>query len=117
MAVDANGKPFPQTGSYTASGARTLRAGTPYLPANLKPMAAARLENAIYMSAGMRPWARDPVDYKIISDVAEGRGKIIDSEAQSSGYPAYAPTGRAFDPAEWNLADMAPRAGWVSLFR
>ena len=117
VAVDANGKPLPQTGSYTASGARILKTNTPYLPAGLKPIAAARLENAIYMSAGMRPWARDPVDYKIISDVDEGRGKIIDSEAQSSGYPAYAPTGRAFDPADWNLADMAPRAGWVSLFR
>jgi hypothetical protein len=115
VAVDANGKPLPQTGSYTASGARIVKADTPYLPANLKPIPSARLENAIYMSAGMRPWARDPVDFKIISDVAEGRGHIVDSEAQSSGYPAYAPTRRAFDAAEWNLADMSPKAGWDSL--
>jgi hypothetical protein len=108
---------MPQTGSYTASGARILKAETPYLPASLKPVPSARLENAIYMSAGMRPWARDPVDFKIISDVAEGRGHIVDSEAQSSGYPAYAPTRRAFDPDQWNLADMSPRAGWDSLFR
>jgi hypothetical protein len=117
LAVDANGKPLPQTGSYTASGARILPAETPYLPADLKPLPSAHLENAIYMSAGMRPWARDPIDFKIISDVVEGRGHIVDSEAQSSGYPAYAPTRRAFDPAEWNLADMSPRAGWDSLFR
>jgi len=117
LAADANGKPLPQTGSYTASGARILKAETPYLPASLRPLPAARLENAIYMSAGMRPWARDPIDFKIISDVVEGRGRIVDSEAQSSGYPAYAPTRRAFDPAEWNLADMSPRAGWNSLFR
>jgi len=117
VAVDANGKPMPQTGSYTASGARILKAETPYLPAGLKPMPAARLENLIYTSAGMRPWARDAVDFKIISDVAEGRGHIVDSEAQSSGYPAYAPTRRAFEPLEWNLADMSPRAGWASLFR
>ena len=117
VAVDANGKPLPQTGSYTASGARILRAKTPYLPASLTPIAAARLENAIYMSAGTRPWARDPIDFKIISDVAEGRGKIVDSEAQSSGYPAYAPTRRPFNPEEWNLADMSPKAGWDSLFR
>jgi hypothetical protein len=117
VAVDANGKPMPQTGSYTASGARILKAETPYLPASLKPVPSARLENLIYMSAGMRPWARDPVDFKIISDVAEGRGHIVDSEAQSSGYPAYAPTRRAFDPDQWNLADMSPRAGWDSLFR
>jgi hypothetical protein len=117
VAVDANGKPLPQTGSYTASGARILEARAPYLPTGLTSLPSARLENAIYLSAGMRPWARDPIDFKIISDVAEGRGHIVDSEAQSSGYPAYAPTRRAFDPAEWNLADMSPRAGWESLFR
>lgn len=117
VAIDANGNPLPQTGSYTASGARIVQAGTPYLPANLKPLPAARLENAIYMSAGMRPWARDAIDFKIISDVAEGRGRIVDSETQSSGYPAYAPTRRAFDPGEWNLEDMSPKAGWDSLFR
>lgn len=117
LAVDANGQPLPQTGSYTASGARIVQAETPYLPPDLRPLAAARLENAIYASVGMRPWARDPVDFKILSDVAEGRGHIVDSEAQSSGYPAYAPTRRAFDPAAWNLADMSPRAGWDSLAR
>jgi len=117
VAVDADGKPLPQTGRYTASTARIVDAATPYLPAALAPLPAAQLENAIYMSAGMRPWARDAVDFKIMSDVAEGRGHIVDSEAQSSGYPAYAPTRRAFDAAQWNLADMSPRAGWDSLFR
>jgi len=117
VAVDANGNPLPQTGSYTASGARILKAAAPYLPPSLKPIPASRLENAIYMSAGMRPWARDPIDFKIISDVAEGRGHIVDSEAQSSGYPAYAPTRRTFDAAAWNLGDMSPKAGWTSLFR
>lgn len=117
VAVDAHGKPLPQTGRYTASGARIVRARTPYLPPNFRPLPSARLENAIYMSAGMRPWARDPVDFKILSDVAEGRGLIVDSEAQSSGYPAYAPTQRAFEPSAWNLADMSPKAGWDALFR
>lgn len=117
VAVDANGLPLPQTGSYTASGARILEAAAPYLPPALEPLPAAQLENAIYMSAGMRPWARDPIDFKIISDVAEGRGHIVDSEAQSSGYPMYAPTRRAFDPAAWNLGDMSPKAGWDALFR
>lgn len=55
VAVDANGMPLPQTGSYTASGARILETETPYLPAGFTPLPSARLENAIYMSAGMRP--------------------------------------------------------------
>ncbi|MFP5393497.1 MAG: polysaccharide lyase family 1 protein [Gammaproteobacteria bacterium] len=117
IAVDQNGHDLPLTGRYTASSAQILKAATPYLPPGLKPLAAKRLENAVYMSAGMRPWARDPVDFKIISDVAEGRGHIVDSEAQSSGYPAYKATQRAFDAGAWNLEDMSPKGGWDSLFR
>lgn len=117
IAIDANGGPLPMTGRYTASNAKILKAATPYLPPGLKAIPAARLETAIYMSAGMRPWARDPVDFKIISDVAEGRGLIVDSEAQSSGYPAYKSTQQAFDATAWNLEDMSPKAGWSSLFR
>lgn len=115
IAVDANGEPLPMTGRYTADIAKILKADQPYLPAGLAPLPAAGLESAIYASAGMRPWQRDAVDFKILSDVAEGRGHIVDSEAQSSGYPTYVPTRKAFIAADWNLADMSPKAGWQSL--
>ena len=115
IAIDGNGAALPMTGRYTASRAQILAASAPYLPDGLVPLAASDLENAIYASVGMRPWARDAVDFKILSDVAEGRGKIIDSEAGSSGYPAYAATRRPFDPGAWNLTDMSPKAGWRSL--
>lgn len=115
IAVDANGEPLPMTGRYTADTARIVPAERPYLPAGLAPLPAAGLESAIYASAGMRPWQRDAVDFKILSDVAEGRGHIVDSEAQSSGYPTYAPTRKAFVASDWNLADMSPKAGWQSL--
>jgi hypothetical protein len=78
-----------------------------------------QLEAELTLAAGARPWDRDPIDFKLLSDVAEGRGRIPDSEADSSGYPAgphYAPSTRHFDPAQWNLADLSPRAGWASLF-
>ena len=65
---------------------------------------------------GARPWDRDPIDFKLLSDVAEGRNRLIDSETESSGHPRHAPTRRAFDAADWNLADMSPKAGWGSLF-
>ena len=70
----------------------------------------------MYAGVGMRPWKRDPIDFKILSDAAEGRGLIVDSEADSSGYPKHAPTRRAFDPSAWNLDDMSPKAGWASLW-
>ena len=43
-------------------------------------------------------------------------GMLIDSETDSSGYPRYKATARAFDAAQWSLADMSPRAGWASMF-
>ncbi|MFN5048093.1 hypothetical protein, partial [Roseateles sp.] len=63
------------------------------------------------------PWDRDPIDAKLLSDVLEGRGQIIDSETQSSGFPRHAPRSRAFDAAAWDLRDMSPKAGWTSLHR
>lgn len=116
IAADENGNKLPQTGRYTASGAKILTAKTPYLPEGISIIPAAKLENAIYVSAGMRPWARDKIDFKIISDVAEGRGKIIDNEAESSGYPDYKPSSAPFNEADWNLDDMSPKAGWASLY-
>lgn len=118
LAVDAQGQPLPMTGRYTSGSARILVAETPYLPAGLQWIAAERLEQELPLAVGARPWARDPIDFKLLSDVAEGRGKIIDSELENAqGYPQYAPTRRAFDPKDWNLDDMSPRGGWQTLFR
>lgn len=119
LAVDAQGQPVAQTGRYTSGAARILVAESPHLPPRLRWLPAGQLEAELTLSAGARPWDRDPIDFKVLSDVAEDRGRIPDSEAESSGYPAgprYAPTTRAFDPALWNLADMSPRAGWGALF-
>ena len=117
IAIDANGAGQPMTGKYTASGARIVTASQPYVPDGLRPIPSAALENAIYASVGMRPWARDAIDFKILSDVAEGRGHIVDSEAESSGYPAYPATRQAFVADEWELDSMTPKAGWASLAR
>ena len=117
IAVDENGLPLPMTGRYSASSAQIINASAPYLPDGVALTPAAELENAIYASAGMRPWARDAIDFKILSDVAEGRGHIVDDEAQSSGYPKYQSTRQVFNVEDWNLKDMSPKAGWGSLER
>jgi hypothetical protein len=119
LAVDAAGRPVAMTGRYTAGSARILQADgdgrTPHLPPRLRVLPAAQLEDQILLSAGARPWDRDPVDFKLLSDVAEGRGRIPDSETESTGHPRHAAGQRAFDAALWDLADMRPRAGWPSL--
>jgi len=117
IAVDRNGNPLPQTGRYTTSDARIINAAQPYLPADIHILPANKIEDEIYLSVGARPWDRDDIDFKILSDVAEGRGEIIDSEAQNYyGYPRYKPAARPFVEADWNLSDMSPRAGWDGLF-
>jgi hypothetical protein len=60
-------------------------------------------------TAGARPWDRDAHDVRLIADVAESRGEIIDNEAEVGGYPVQTETRRAFDPAQWSLEDMTPK--------
>jgi lysophospholipase L1-like esterase len=115
LAVDRQGQPVPPTARYTAGSARIVVAAVPYLPPRLRVLPAAQVEDQLQLAAGARPWDRDAIDFKLLSDVAEDRGRLVDSESDSSGYPRYAATAQAFDPAQWNLSDMSPRAGWASL--
>jgi len=116
IAVNDVGQAVAHIGVYTASQARILTVEKPYLPPDIKVFPAQDLERALPLAAGARPWARDPIDFKLLSDVAEGRGQIIDSEVDNAmGYPRYPPTHRPFREAEWNLNDMSPKAGWASL--
>ncbi|TDP75049.1 pectate lyase family protein [Roseateles toxinivorans] len=118
IAIDDSGKAVAQTGVYTAGRARIVKAAEAYLPPGLRIIPAERLEDELPLAVGARPWARDPVDFKLLSDVAESCGKIIDSERENAiGYPTYPPTRRPFVAADWNLHDMSPSAGWHSLFK
>ena len=111
IAVDRLGRPLPMLGRYTTSAARIIEHAEPLdWPAGLAALSAVEVENWVLANAGARPWDRDPHDVRILADVAEGRGKIIDSETEVGGYPNVAPTRRAFDPNHWDLEDMTPRS-------
>lgn len=56
--------------------------------------------------AGSRPARRDAIDARIIRSVIAGEGKIIDSQKEVGGYPAYAATSRA-------LTVPADRRAWL----
>jgi hypothetical protein len=47
---------------------------------------------------------------RILANVAEGRGEIIDSEAEVGGYPEVEPTRRPFDEDQWHLETMEPKS-------
>lgn len=110
IAVDRIGDPLPMFGRYTTSSARIIQRPRAMLwPDLLVAMPAVDVQRHVLSDVGARPWDRDGHDVRVIANVAEGRGEIIDSEARVGGYPAYAMTRRPFSPDDWNLDDMSPR--------
>ncbi len=110
IAVDKWGAPLPMFGRYGTTPARliTLRKA-PFWPNGLTALPAVDVQRWVLTQAGARPWDRDALDVQLISDVAEGRGEIIDSENDLHGYPVQKPTSRPFVEADWNLDDMSPK--------
>jgi len=117
IAHDAQSQPVGLLGSNAQTTGKLIPVPQPMLPANLPALLpAAALAAELPPLVGARPWARDPLDTKVLADMAQGRGKLIDSEVENAlGYPRHAPTRRAFDANAWNLDDMSPKAGWPKL--
>ncbi|MES1158379.1 MAG: pectate lyase [Terricaulis silvestris] len=109
VAVDRIGNPLPMFGRYTTSPARIIEMQSPMLwPNGLAPMASSAVQQSVLHNVGARPWDRDYNDVRLIADVAEGRGWIINSQNDIHGYPEQTPTHREFSPADWNLGNMTP---------
>jgi pectate lyase len=107
---DKWGEPIPELGSYEAGPAHIIRHNAPLdWPQGLTPIPAIQVEARVLTHVGARPWDRDAHDVRLLADVAESRGEIIDSETEVGGYPVQAETRRAFDPEKWNLDDMTPK--------
>jgi len=112
IAVDRQGRLLPMFGRYTTSRARIIQSPRPIVwPQGLAVLPANQVETHVLRFAGARPWDRDAHDIRILFDVAEGRGHIIDDEAEVGGYPQVEPTRAPFVEAEWNLDTMEPRSG------
>lgn len=116
IAQDRHGQALPMIGRYSSGRARLTEMKTPTLPIGSRQISAASLEAELMLKAGARPWRRDPIDFKQLSDIAEDRGTIIHSENENMhGLPRYASTYKKFDPKDWNLHDMSPSKGWSQL--
>ena len=109
VAVDRIGEPMPMQGRYSTApvGVRMLKT-SPALPFGVKPLPAAKVQDAVIANAGARPWDRDDIDRRILADTIEGRGEVIDSEQEVGGYPKHPETRQAFVPADWDLDTMEP---------
>ena len=110
VAVDQIGNPLPMFGRYTTAPAKIIMMAKPPLwPEGLTAMPASAVQQYVLHNAGARPWDRDYDDVRLIADVAEGRGIIINSESDIHGYPVQKPTARPFNAEDWNLNDMTPK--------
>ncbi|MBI4624482.1 MAG: hypothetical protein HY736_14860 [Verrucomicrobia bacterium] len=66
----------------------------PLWPEGLRALPAAQVKAEVLKQAGARPWDRDELDRRIVRQVIEGKGRIIDSQEQVGGYPKPAMTTR-----------------------
>ena len=109
LAVDRLGGPLPQLGRYTTAPAATRTIPEPPLPAGVRVLPSADVQDAVIRNAGARPWDRDAIDQRIVADTIEGRGAIIDNERDVDGYPAHTQSRAPFDAAAWDLRTMTRR--------
>ncbi|MFC3550544.1 polysaccharide lyase family 1 protein [Lysobacter cavernae] len=113
LAVDRIGQPLPQQGRYTTAPISIdAIKRAPALPFGVTLLPSAKVQDAVIADVGATPWNRDPIDRRIVADVVEGRGVIIDSQDEVGGYPQYALTRKAFVEAEWHLDTMEPRTSY-----
>jgi hypothetical protein len=109
IAVDWVGRALEKFGRYTNSSARIVPMARPTLPLNVKLLPAAQVQDAVIREVGARPWDRDPIDARIVADTIEGRGEIIDDQAQVGGYPQYKEARQAFKESDWDLRYMTKK--------
>jgi hypothetical protein len=112
IAVDKFGKALPAFGRYGETQARLIPAKAPVVwPAGLPVLPARDVETHVLALVGARPWDRDAHDIRVLFFIAEGRGAIIDDEAEVGGYGSVKPSAAPFIDADWNLDTMEPKSG------
>jgi hypothetical protein len=86
----------------------TLR---PFWPEGLIAMPRGEVRDWVLENVGARPWDRDEITTRMISEIRVGGGRIIDSETEAGGYPSHAPVYREFNKDDWDMATMTKKNG------
>ena len=92
QALDREGKPAALT-----RGRITILREKPAWPQGLRALPSDAVLDHVLTHAGARPGDRDGVDARIIRDVRNRRGRIIDSQDDVGGYPKAEMTRRKLD--------------------
>ncbi len=78
----------------------------PLWPDTIEVMPVTDVKEYVLKNAGARPWDRDAIDKRIIREIREGAGRVIDSEQEVGGYPTMKETRSRFDSENWDLVTM-----------
>jgi hypothetical protein len=112
IAVDRMGNALPMFGRYGVTPAEIIVQDAPLhdlSPYDILP--AADLETELLATAGARPWDRSEMEVRVLFFIAEGRGEVIDSEAEVGGYPVFDATSAEFREEDWDLQTLVPLSG------
>lgn len=111
-AVDRWGNPAPAFGRYGETRAKLIAADKPLAPVDgYTVLPSVDVETSVLSTVGARPWDRDAQDIRVLYYVAEGRGEVINDEADVGGYPTRPEARAPFVEANWNLTTMVPKNG------
>jgi hypothetical protein len=104
LAIDRDGNAAP-----LFAGRCTWLDKRPLWPDGLTPLPAGKVKQHVASNSGARPWDRDAIDKRIVQAALDGKGKIIDSEQETGGYPTMPATRAPFKPDDWNLDTLQPQ--------
>src|SRR5437879_10385524 len=82
----------PEVGADNWKGVlaeRSLQSSTPFPAPPVQTQSAEEAFELVLRNAGATRPKRDSVDARIVSNVRNGKGKIIDDEREEGGWPAY----------------------------
>jgi pectate lyase len=94
---------------------RSLEASVPFQAPPVQTQSAAEAFELVLRNAGATRPGRDSVDARIISDVRNGTGKIINDEKEVGGWPAYASGEPPMDTARDGIPDEWKKANGLKL--
>jgi hypothetical protein len=98
LAFGAEGMALPLT-----YGNINILSEKPVWPTDFMPLPANEVVGYITRNAGARPKERDAVDKRIIQDLLDRKGQILDSQDEVGGYPKYKATYRKLDVPQENI--------------
>lgn len=69
----------------------------PLWPEGFEALPSDKVVDSIIRNVGARPWDRDAIDMRIVQQLQDGGGRIIDSQDEVGGYPDHEPVERTIN--------------------